>query len=115
MNFNLLEQSVKELHKQEKAINKLNQLTKVSEPEFTSIIMEAAKNETSPDSDDGKKILKLGNLIRNFGQNVLNLFSITITCSFSGVTLFTWTLPKLENNKVVDKNNNQPNKNNNKL
>lgn len=102
MNFNILEQSVKEFHKQEKAINQLSKLTKVSEPEFTSIIMDAAKNEVSPDSEDGKKILKLGTLIRNFGQRILNLFSITITCSFSGVTLFTWSLPKLQDNQVVD-------------
>lgn len=114
MNFNILEQSVKELHKQEKAINQLSKLTKISEPEFTSIIMDAAKNETAPDSEEGKKILKLGSLIRSFGQKVLNLFSITITCSFSGVTLFTWTLPKLQDNQVLDNNSKKSNKNTNK-
>lgn len=113
MKFNEIEKIIKLTENEEliKNIENLEAITENSNKEFTSNIIEASEKEITPEEEEGKKLINFGNIIRNFGYRLLNLLHIEITCSFAGVTLFHWSIPKVENGKCVDKkSNNNKNK-----
>lgn len=104
MNFKNIEETIKLISSEElqSTIENLSPVVEDSNKEFANNIYEAAEKEIKPDQEEGKKLLDFGNLIREFGYKLLNLLNIEITCSFAGVTLFHWSIPKVKNGKCVD-------------
>lgn len=101
MKFNEIEKIIK-LTENEDLIQKFENLEAIiesSNKEFTSNIIEASEKQITPEEEEGKKLINLGNIIRNFGYRLLNLLHIEITCSFAGVTLFHWSIPKVKDGK----------------
>lgn len=108
-NFKLSETLIKkELNKLSKSnIDEMKDISDVLSQEVTKLVMSAAEKEVSQDSKQGERIISFANLIRQFGYKLLNLLDITITCSFGGCTLFTWSLPNFnEDNTTTSRKNN---------
>lgn len=112
MNYNILEKNIKNLEKFAKQAEKIETSVNRTSDEFTSTVIELSKNEVKPDSDDGKKFIDLTNIVRSIGHKLLNLLEINISCTFAGATLFTWSLPKIKDNKAVYNNINKVNSKN---
>lgn len=107
LNTKQLEKNVEKLQKLENSVDILNRISSGNVEHVNNVIKTLAENEVSPDSEDGKKITGIASIIRNFGQKILNLLVIEIHCSFAGVTLFTWRLPKLKDNQIIVEDNNK--------
>lgn len=106
MNYKKLEKNVKKLEKLNDVFSTMERDVQLTSHELTNAVVDLSKNEVKPDSEDGKKFIDFTNIIRSIGHKILNLLEINITCSFAGATLFTWSLPKIEDNKVVNKTSN---------
>lgn len=71
--------------------------------DFTNAIVKASKEKITPDSDNGKKIIDFGVIVRKFGNKLLNLLKIELSISFAGVTLIHFRIPRIDSeNNVVD-------------
>ncbi len=79
-------------------------LESISEDNISEVVVQMVDEDVQPDDEKTKKVVGFSRLIRNFGLRLLNLFTLTITCSFSGTTLFVWQSPKFDKdgNKIVN-------------
>lgn len=68
----------------------------------TEIFNAVEKNEDK-DSEIGKNILKTQKSMRKIGTKFLNLFKITFSVEFAGVTLIYFTIPKVDSDGNIKK------------
>lgn len=105
MNFNEIKKTIEFVENEEfiKNVENLTLSVEESNREFTKNIIEASEKQITPEDEDGKKLIDFGNMLRKLGYKLLNLLHIEITCSFAGVTLFHWSIPKVEDGQCVEK------------
>ena len=75
-------------------------LTDAMESEYLSVV-----TSTIDSDEDFEEVKKDVNLVhratRKIGQRFFNLFKITFTVQFAGVTLIHWTIPKVDDDGQV--------------
>lgn len=100
---------MKKIEQFEKAVNdlKLNhedeqRVEKVSRL-FNEVVYDFANNDVSPDSDDGKRLLKGQKILSGIGRKLVNLLTIEFKITFAGVTLCYLRIPKLQDTEKINK------------
>lgn len=91
------------LNQHEIVINEITETIESTPDFFGREVMQLAKNKVEPDSEQGKSLVEKGGILRNFGQKILNLFTIEFKITFAGVVLCHFQIPKIRNNKVESK------------
>lgn len=107
MNTKQLQKNVKKLEKFENTISIIEKISDGNVAHVNQAIKELAENEIMPDSEIGEEVTGIAKFFRNFGQKILNLLVIEVTCSFAGVTLFHFRVPKIKDNQVVENKSNK--------
>lgn len=107
MNTKQLQTNVKKLEKYQQTLDIIEKVSDGNVEHVNKAIKELADNEILPDSEIGEEVTGIARFFRNFGHKILNLLVIEISCSFAGVTLFHFRVPKIKDNQVVEKQNNK--------
>lgn len=103
MNYKKLSDQISILEKDFSNIDANQDVVDSTEKEFANTIIKLSETETSPESEDGKQIINLGNMIRKLGAKILNLLKIEFSISFAGVTIVHLQIPKLDKDLQIKK------------
>ena len=79
-------------------------LTEAMEVEMANVIVKSMEDE-SDITEVQEEVKGIHKVTRKIGQRFFNLFKITFTVQFAGVTLIHWTIPKVDDDgQVISKN-----------
>lgn len=110
MDYKHLENNLEKFLSFKNDISLLDEICNDNIEHVNKAIIELSENSIEPDSTDGKRMINIAQKLRDFGHMILNLLEIHISCSFAGITLFTWNLPKIQDNNIKQDNNNKRSK-----